>query len=141
MEQARMNSLIEAHIASEKAADPAGAVANYTDDVEHDVVGSPSGPAHGKIAAQKFYEYLIQNFLTEEMMPVHRYYGEDFCVMEHRCTGTVPGTFFGVPGDGSRITFRLLHVWEFRDGKIRRENVWLDSGSIFAQLTPGSGAQ
>jgi steroid delta-isomerase-like uncharacterized protein len=141
MEQAKMDSLIEAHIASEKAADPAGAVANYTDDAEHDVVGFPAGPAHGKEAAQKFYEYLVQNIRTEEMVPVHRYYGEDFCVMEHRWTGTVPGTFLGVPGDGRRIAFRLLHVWEFREGKISRENVWLDGGSIIAQLTVGSGGQ
>jgi len=138
MEHAKMDSLIEAHIASETAGDPAGAVAIYTDDVEHDVVGFPVGPSRGKVAAQKFYEYLVQNIRTEEMAPVRRYYGADFCVMEHRWTGTVPGTFLGVPGDGRRITFRLLHVWEFRDGKISRENVWLDGGSAIAQLTKGN---
>ena len=42
-----------------------------------------------------------------------------------------------VPGYGQRISFRLLHVWEFRDGLISRENVWLDGGSIMAQLTSG----
>jgi predicted ester cyclase len=69
------------------------------------------------------------------MKPTHSYYGEDFCVVEHMWTGTVPGTFFGIPGHGRRISHRLLHVWEFRDGKISRENVWIDSGSIIAQLT------
>lgn len=34
-----------------------------------------------------------------------------------------------------RVLLRLLHVWEFRDGLISRENVWLDSGSIVAHLT------
>jgi hypothetical protein len=29
----------------------------------------------------------------------------------------------------------MLHVWEFRDGLISRENVWLDGSSILAQLT------
>jgi hypothetical protein len=28
-----------------------------------------------------------------------------------------------------------LHVWEFRDGRISRENVWIDGGSAMAQLT------
>jgi predicted ester cyclase len=47
----------------------------------------------------------------------------------------VPGAFLGVPRRGRRITFRMLHVWELRDGRISRENVWLDSGAIMAQLT------
>jgi hypothetical protein len=29
----------------------------------------------------------------------------------------------------------MLHVWEFRDGRISRENVWIDGGSVIAQLT------
>jgi predicted ester cyclase len=106
MKPLEMDKLIEIHLAAEKAADTARAVSVYTDDVEHDVVGSPGG-----------------------------YYGEDFCVIEHMWTGTVPGNFLGVPGHGRRISHRLLHVWEFRDGRISRENVWIDSGSAIAQLT------
>ena len=37
--------------------------------------------------------------------------------------------------NGRRISFRLLHVWEFADERISRENVWLDGGNIVAQLT------
>jgi predicted ester cyclase len=54
--------------------------------------------------------------------------------MEHLWTGTVPGEFLGIPGNGKRINFRLLHVWEFRDGRMSRENVWLDGAAISAQL-------
>ena len=130
-----MNRLIELHLAAEQAKDPAASVAVYTEDVEHDVVGSPTGPAHGKAAAQGFYEYLNQNIDTEEMIPTHTYYGDDFCVIEHNWSGTVPGEFLGVPGNGKRISFRMIHVWEFRDGLISRENVWLDGAAIVAQLT------
>jgi predicted ester cyclase len=63
------------------------------------------------------------------MVPTRRYYGEDFCVIEHIWSGTVPGTFLGIPGNGKRISFRLLHIWEFRNGLISRENVWTDGGS------------
>jgi hypothetical protein len=48
-----MDHLIEQHIAAEMAGDPAGAVAVYTDDVEHDVVGWPTGPVVGAASAKK----------------------------------------------------------------------------------------
>ena len=135
MKPEEMDRLVEAHIEAEKAGDTAGAVSMYTEDVEHDVVGTPHGPLHGKEAAQGFYEQLTRDIHTEEMVPTRRYYGEDFCVIEHLWSGPVPGTFLGVPGNGKRISFRLLHVWEFRNGLISRENVWLDGGSVVAQLT------
>ncbi len=40
----------------EGAGDVDRAVAVYTDDVEHDVVGWPTGVVHGKAAARQFYE-------------------------------------------------------------------------------------
>jgi steroid delta-isomerase-like uncharacterized protein len=135
MDTATMDRLIEQHLSAEKAGDTAGAVAMYTDTVEHDVVGSPTGPARGKVEAKGFYDYLVSNIRTETMVPTHTYYGDDFCVVEHEWTGTVPGEFLGVPGHGRRIEFRMLHVWEFADGRISRENVWLDGASIVAQLT------
>ena len=49
-------------------------------------------------------------------------------------TGTVIGEMLGVPGNNRRITFRILHVFEFRDGLISRENVWLDTAAIVGQL-------
>src|SRR6476620_3201303 len=53
---AQMDELIERHLAAEAAGDVAGAIAVYTDDVEHDVVGSPTGVAHGVDGARAFYE-------------------------------------------------------------------------------------
>ena len=135
MQPEQMDRLIEAHLKAEMAGDSAGSIAMYTEDVEHDVVGTPHGPLHGKEAAQGFYDQLISDLNTEEMIPTHRYYGEDFCVIEHTFKGTVPSTFLSVAGNGRRISFRLLHIWEFREGLISRENVWMDGRSIVAQLT------
>ena len=135
MKPEEMDRLIEAHLEAEVAGDSAASVSMYTEDVEHDVVGTPHGPLHGKEAAQGFYDQLVSDIHTEEMVPTRRYYGEDFCVIEHTWNGTVPGSFLGVPGKGKQISFRMLHIWEFRDGLISRENVWLDGGSIVAQLT------
>ena len=39
--------------------------------------------------------------------------------------------------NGRRVTFRIFHVFEFNDGVITREQVWLDTGAIVAQLTAG----
>ncbi|MGH2454640.1 MAG: ester cyclase [Candidatus Limnocylindria bacterium] len=68
------------------------------------------------------------------MIPVRGYYGEDFCVMEHEWQCTVTGSLLGLAGAGRRVAFRVLHVWEFRDGLIGRENVWLDGLGILRQL-------
>jgi len=130
-----MKELIEQHIAAEMAGDTAGAVSVYTDDVEHDVVGSPIGPLHGPAAAQGFYDHLVANIDNERMTPMREQYGDDFCVVEHECTGVVNGEFLGIPGNGRRVTFRMLHVWDFKGDAISREQVWLDGGSIAAQLT------
>jgi steroid delta-isomerase-like uncharacterized protein len=130
-----MDRLIDAHLTAERSGDPAGSVAVYTDDVEHDVVGSPTGVAHGRDGARGFYEYLTSNIKTETTDVTRAYYSDDACTIEHRWTGSVPGEFLGIPGNGRRITFRMIHVFEFRDGLISRENVWLDGNAIVAQLT------
>ena len=135
MDPREMDRLIDEHIAAELAGDSAGAIAMYTDDVEHDVVGWPSGPVAGIEAAQGFYDQLMAAFHNERMQPVRRLHGAEFCVIEHLTTGTWPDGFAGVPGgEDARTTFRMLHVWEFRDGRMSRENVWIDTGAIIAQL-------
>ena len=134
MELAEMQRLVQAHLKAEGAGDVAGAVAVYTDDIEHDVVGFPGGPRHGREAARAFYEQLTQDFRTETEVPRHVLAGDDFLVIDQDMTGTVEGTMLGVPGHGRRITFRVLHVFQFADGAICRENVWLDTAAVFQQL-------
>jgi steroid delta-isomerase-like uncharacterized protein len=134
VDQAAMVALVERHLKSEGAGDVEGAVEVYTDDVEHDVVGWPTGPVRGKDAARGFYQELTANFRTEEERPTHRYYSADAMILDQEMTGTVTGSMLGIPGNGRRITFRVLHVFEFRDGLISRENVWLDGSAIQHQL-------
>lgn len=135
MRREEMNQLIEEHLAAERAGDPAGSVAMYSEDVIHDLVGSPLGRLQGPAAAQRFYEFLDANIETERMDVNHARYGDDFCVIEHQWHGTVPGTLMGIAGHGRTISFRMLHLWEFDGGRISRENVWLDTGEIIRQLS------
>ncbi|HEV7525869.1 MAG TPA: ester cyclase [Acidimicrobiia bacterium] len=135
MEQSQMVALVEAHLKAEGAGDVEGAVAVYTDDVEHDVVGFPTGVLRGKDAARGFYEQLTANFRTNLEQPTRRYFTDDAMVLDQQMTGTVIGTFLGLAGNGRSITFRILHVFEFRNELISRENVWLDVVAVQQQLS------
>jgi ketosteroid isomerase-like protein len=130
-----MDRLIDQHLAAEQAADSAAAVAVYTDDVEHDVVGWPTGPVSGPAAARNFYDQLLAAFVTEEMIRGRTLHGDNHCVIERRARGRFPHGFLGAPGRDRPVEFRMLHVFEFRGNAISRENVWLDGGAIVAQLT------
>ena len=134
MDQSEMIALVERHLKAEGAGDVEGCVAVYTDDIEHDAVGFPGAPSHGKEAARAFYQYLTQNFRTEHEEELHRYVSADALTLEAKMTGVVVGSMLGLPGNGRRVTFRILHVFEFRDGLISRENVWLDTGAVAQQL-------
>jgi steroid delta-isomerase-like uncharacterized protein len=135
MDRDDMMAIVKQHLKAEGAGDVDGAVAVYTDDVEHDVVGWPTGVLHGKEAAREFYRELTANFVTEDEQPTRQYFTPDAVILDQEMTGTVKGFMLGLPGNGRRISFRVLHIFEFKDGLISRENVWLDGGAIAAQLT------
>ena len=130
-----MIALVERHLKAEGAGDVDGAVAVYTDDIVHDEVGFPGTARAGKDAAREFYQFLTANFRTEGEEPLNRFFDGDTMILEQNMTGTVIGELLGIPGNGRRVTFRILHVFGFRDGLISREQVWIDSGAIVAQLT------
>ena len=135
MDHQDMITLVEQHLKAEGAGDVEGAAAVYTDDVVHDAVGFPGSPRIGKEAAREFYRFLTANFRTEGEEPLNRFFDNDTMVLEQNMTGAVIGDMLGIPGNGRRVTFRILHVFGFRDGLISREQVWIDSGAIVAQLT------
>ena len=135
MDERAMREQVERHIKAEGAGDVEGAIAVYTDDVEHDVVGWPTGVLHGKDEARGFYDDLTANFRTTEDTVVRSFSTQDALVLEQVMTGIVTGEMLGFPGHGRTITFRILHVFEFRDELISRENVWLDGASIQQQLS------
>jgi steroid delta-isomerase-like uncharacterized protein len=130
-----MDRLIEEHLRAEDSGDLDAAVAVYTDDVEHDVVGAPGGPLHGPAAARARYAELMQNVRTDEMVLRRRFHADDACIVEHDVAATVTGQFAGIPGGGRQVRFRLLHVFEFSGGLISRENVWMDTATVLAQLS------
>lgn len=136
-----MDRAIDEHFAYEGRDDVAGVLATLSDDVDHDIVGSPTGPLRGKGQVRAFYEQLFADLRQERVTSKHRYYGEDFVVDESVWRGTAVGNPLGFAGRNRALEFRILHLFEFgKAGAIRRENVWMDTGAIAAQLSGGAPA-
>lgn len=136
-----MDAKMDEHFAFEQRDDIAGVLATLTHDAEHDIVGWPTGPTHGRNAARSFYEVLFNDLADGHVETVRRLYGENFMVDESQWSGRAPGRPFGLEGGNRPLSFRLLHVVEFSQaGDIRRENVWVDLAAIIQQLPPPSQA-
>jgi steroid delta-isomerase-like uncharacterized protein len=134
MQPDAMDALIEQHMAAEAHGDVDGAVAVYTDDVVHDVVGWPTGPTIGRDGARAFYEHLVTNFRADDAVVGGRWRTHDALVVEHTMTGVATGALLGLEGAGRTISFRMLHVFRFADERISGEQVWLDLAAIQQQL-------
>lgn len=136
--QAQMDGKLDEHFGFEAADNVEGVLATLTDDVEHDIVGWPSGPVRGHANVRPFYEALFADLADGKVESRRRLYGDNFMVDDSVWRGTAPGRPFGIEGKGRPLEFRLLHVLEFNDdGDIRRENVWIDLAAIQQQLEQG----
>lgn len=132
---AQMDALMDEHFGYEARDDIDGVLATLTPDVDHDVVGWPTGPARGRAQARPFYEALFADLSEGQVETLRRYHGDNFMVDESLWKGRAPGTPFGLQGRDRPLAFRLLHVVEFTDeGAIRRENVWVDMAAVLDQL-------
>lgn len=129
-----MDRIINEHFQYEAQDDVDGVVSTLTEDVEHDVVGSPGSQVRGREAARKYYQGLFPSLKDGSVQPVRRLYGDDFMIDETVWTGHVVGRVLGAPGGEGRASFRILHLLEFREGKISRENVWIDVPTLMQQL-------
>jgi uncharacterized protein len=133
-----MDRKIDEHFAFEARDDVNGVLATLAQDVEHDIVGWPPGPTHGRANARPFYDALFADLSDGKVECLRRLYGDNFLVDESLWRGKAPGRPFGLDGKGRPLEFRLLHVIEFADsGAIRRENVWVDLAAIIRQLPQG----
>jgi hypothetical protein len=131
----QMDQFLDAHFQYEANDDLDGVLSTLADDANHDIVGWPGGPTYGREAAREFYQALYSDLADGKVESRWRAYGERFMVDESLWTGTAPGRPFGLEGRGRPLEFRLFHVIEFSDeGKIEREQVWVDLAAIQQQL-------
>lgn len=131
----QIDQIINDHFMFEATDNVDGVVASLADEVEHDVVPSPVGVLHDHAQIRSFYEMLFGSIKGESVTPVRRLYGDDFVVDEGIWHGHISdGRPFLCDGKSGPVSFRLLHIFELRNGKISRENVWCDLASIQRQL-------
>src|SRR4051794_38640949 len=96
--QAEMDARLDEHFAFEAADDVGGVLATLDERVEHDIVGWPLGPAHGREGARTFYEALFADLADGEVRSTRRLYGENFMVDDSIWRGRAPGRPFGIEG-------------------------------------------
>lgn len=133
--RSEMDRAIDEHFGYEAADDIEGVLATLAEDATHDIVGWLGGPTRGRENARPFYEATFADFADSKVTCTKRLYGENFVVDESVIESTAKGRPFGLEGKGRPVRFRLLHVMEFAsDGKIQRENAWLDLAAIIRQL-------
>jgi steroid delta-isomerase-like uncharacterized protein len=132
----QFDALIDRHFRFEAEDDVDGVLSTLVDDLTHDLVGWPAGTSRSMQAARAFYEQMFADLAGEKVTTVKRLYGDDFVVDESIWHGRAVGNPMGIPGHGRPLSFRILHIFEVTpDGKIKRENVWLDQAAIVRQLS------
>ena len=126
--------IIEQHFAAENEHDVAATLATYTDDLVWDDVGNPDCPVYGKSGAGEIYEGIIDAIPDLHLESVSRFASDDHVVDESVATGHIGGTFIGIEGGGAPVRFRILHVFDIRDGLISREQAWFDTAGVIRQV-------
>jgi ketosteroid isomerase-like protein len=130
-----MDALVDEHFRFEAMDDVDGVMSTLHEGAVHEVIPSPVGALHDPAKQRDYYELLFGSIRGERVEPLHRYHGADFLVDESLWHGRIEdGGPFLCDGKSGAVSFRLLHVFEFRDGKISREQVWCDLATIQRQL-------
>jgi hypothetical protein len=130
----QMDVLADAHFRAEQDGDVAAIVAGFADNAEHDVAGRPGPPLHGSEQIAAFYRGLLADLQIDRFETVRRWYGHSHLVDESILHATAVGRPFGLDGRGRHVQTRILHIFEFGEGKITRESAWLDIASMAQQL-------
>jgi len=99
-----------------------------------DDVGNPACPVRGKSVAAHMYAGILAAIPDLHLETVRRAGGADHMVDESIATGHVHGSFLGADGDGAPVRFRMLHVFDLRDGLICREQAWFDTAGVSRQM-------
>ena len=138
MTRAEMDRIVDEHFNYEAADDVEGVLSTLAPDATHDIVGWPTGPTYGRENARPFYQALFGDLADSKVTCVKRLYGDNFVVDESFFEGKAVGRPFGLEGKGRTVRARLLHILEFaRDGRIQRENAWIDMAALMQQLPHG----
>ncbi|MFD9890578.1 nuclear transport factor 2 family protein [Amycolatopsis sp. NPDC059027] len=129
-----MASVFGSFIHAHRVRDIDGLVALFTEDAEYEVVGDPYGRRHGHESIRRRYEEAFEELGDACITVARQASGENLLFTESVMTAKAIGTIFGVEGGGRDVTYRVLHLCEFREGRISKQTVWVDASELMAQL-------
>lgn len=133
-ERDRALFIVEQHFAAENAHDIPATLATYAEDLTWDDVSNPECPIQGKEAAARNYAEILATIPDLEMVSTLRFASGEHVIDESILSGHVRGAFLGIEADGAPISFRILHVFDIRDGLIAREQAWFDTAGVTRQI-------
>jgi ketosteroid isomerase-like protein len=122
---------VENHFHSEASSDVEAALETFTDDIVWEAP-APNGLNRsfaGKEAVEKNYRALWASMRNVIFQPLQRFATEDRVVDDSMVTFEVTQDGYWHFPAGSKVTMRLVHIFEMRDGKIAREIVF-DMGKV-----------
>ena len=118
---------VERHFHSEAQNEVEAALELYTDDIIWEAP-APNGLNRsftGKEAVAESYRELFASMRDVEFQPLQRFATEDRVVDDRIVTfEVVRDGFWPHFSAGQKITMRLVHIFEMRDGKISKEIVF-----------------
>ena len=82
MTRNEMDRKIDEHFGFEAQDDVEGVLATLSPNAEHDIVGWPSGPTHGRAGARPFYETMFADLAESKVESLRRLYGDNFLIDE-----------------------------------------------------------
>ncbi len=127
-----MDELVDRHFDREVAGDIDGVLATFVDDVSRRSSGDVIST--GKDAARRAYEALFTDMRLTSCTTTERWHADGALFDWSMFHAVAIGTPFGLRGDDRPFSFSMLHVFEFRDGLIAREDGWTDILTIQRQL-------
>jgi ketosteroid isomerase-like protein len=135
MTRDEIDRILERHFAALQRRDLDGILATYIEDAEHDAVGRDPNPIRGRAALGSFYRESLADLANTKVIPVRRFYGEEFAVDESIVDGYAQGRPFDLEGYSRPVRFRILRIFEFQGGLIARESAWFDIVAVQRQLS------
>jgi ketosteroid isomerase-like protein len=129
------DEIVDQHFMYEANDDIEGVMSSLTEDAEHEVIPSPMGALHERQKIREYYEMLFPCLRDGSVEAVRRLYGDDFVVDETTWRGQLAdGHALLLDEKTGPIELRLLHIFNLRDGKIAREQVWCDLALVMNNL-------
>ena len=89
---------------------------------------------HGSDEIADYYRVLLGALRIDRFEPVRRWHGATTSSTSRSCTAPRSAACSASTAAGAPVHVRLLHVFDFDDGLIRRESAWLDVASLQRQF-------